>query len=352
MENNNIEIRNLYINKIQKKINNLIHCTKLLNNLNNVINNQIGGMMDNNMQNSLQEAQELLKQQSIVHYTNKIIPTDPINDNEINDLNNTIKELQKFITELQNKSKNNNNSEEVDKLNKQIIVLNSELQRLKDELTVATEELKKKENELLAAQLKISDYKTDSEESSKKLNEIQTMLNQYNHILEELKKKLPIIINNEIQKFNNIIEDLKKILEIPDITNCKYIKIINKYKDVFNKDNEEKINILTRKLNGIIIKSGPDVNGRILPITPYPIKNQEESEAIYSLVQKQNELYETYKKENSSLIDNIKKFKYQFNRVNTLINQQVTVQRLTDNSTDFNNYFNIQTYDELLQIVN
>jgi chromosome segregation ATPase len=358
MENNNIEIRNLYINKIQKKINNLIHCTKLLNNLNNVINNQIGGSnvsndVYNNTQKSLETARELLNLQNIKTKQNEIIPIAPIMNNEINDLNNTILELEKFIAELQNKLTNNNNSEDVNNLNQQIIVLQTELKQIKETLNNTTNDLENTRQQLEAAQIIISNNTIDSEESTKKLTQIEDMLAEYNTILADLKQKLPIIKNNEIEKFNNIIQDLINILEIPNIENCVYVNIINKYNAVFNIKFKEQIKNLKTTLNNTIkITTGPTVKNKEIPISPYQVKNQEESDAIFSLVKTQNDLYKNIVNDNDNrnLIDSIKEFKYQFNRANTLINQQKKVKNLTNSSSDFNTYFNFNNINDFNEV--
>ena len=361
MENNNIEIRNLYINKIQKKINNLIHCTKLLNNLNNVINNQIGGFNGSNNSNdvaiktkqSLDSARGLLNLQNIKTKQNEIIPIAPIMNNEINDLNNTILELEKFIAELQNKLTNNNNSEDVNNLNQQIIVLQTELKQIKETLNNTTNDLENTRQQLVAAQIIISNNTIDNEQSTKKLTQIEDMLIEYNTILADLKQKLPIIKNNEIEKFNNIIQDLINILEIPNIKNCLYVNIINKYNAVFNIKFKEQIENLKTTLNNTIkITTGPKVNDRKIPIVPYQVKNQDESDAIFSLVKTHNDLYKNIvnNNDNHNLINIIKEFKYQFNRANTLINQQKNVKNLTSSSNDFNEYFNFNNINDFNEV--
>jgi DNA repair ATPase RecN len=329
----NIKIRNLYVEKVKNKINKLIHSISLLNNLNNIINDQKGGSQD-----VLDDAKNTLKQHSVVHDSINISSISSAADNSIADLTNTIDILTKHIKELESKLKSTTNPDVGNEINEQITELNKKIEELTKELDIKKAELDIRNKEL--------------EEIQEKTSEYDKILKEYNRILEELKKKLPQISNSEISKFNNIIDKLIGTLDDPNTilnnisTKSIQNKIRSKFNSVFNSSVIYSMAILKQEAFSLKINDGPNINSNQIPITPYVTKNQEEENAINELVRQHNSRYNTFIDKNTNIINDLNTFLFQYNRVNNVMSPQKITKALHEKFDDFNTYFNV-TEDDL-----
>ena len=330
---NNIEIRNLYIGKIQKQINKLMHSVQLLNNLNNVIANQYGGSdAEKSPEKSLASAQSLLDQQNVKRGESSIARVVSAADQSNEDLKKTIEIFRKHIIDLKDKLAKATDTTDKDALQKQIDELTEKIKKL-------TETLEAKEKEL--------------NDIRQKTAEFEKQLEQYDEILKELKTKLPQIENTAIYSFNSAVDSLVKKLSDPDSLikdlNEKPEKIRSKLQEKFNgvftqdiRDKMSEVVVAARKLK---IEKGPEVDGNQLGIKPFVPKNQEEENAITELVNKQNETFKNLLTTNNDLIEDINTFISEYNRAENVMNAQNLTGKLEDDFNEFNKYFSITASD-------
>lgn len=323
---NNIEIRNLYIGKIQKQINKLIHSVSLLNNLNTVIN-QRGG--NDSATSSLDEAKKVLAQQNINRATVDIVSLRSASDSSVGDLNKTIKMLKKHIEKLKVELSNASKPEQITELNNKISELTNTIENINKELDEKNKQL---------------------EGVNGKIIEFENTLKQYNEILEELKKKLPQIKNNLIEQFNNTINELVKKLENPESLindiNSKQIndKIKTKIRAKFNALFTESVKNSMKQLTDAMIKLKITKDNTTLPIEPYVVTNQDDENAIETLVNNKNKELEKLINNNDN-IKNLNDFETQYKRTDGVIEIQTYMRELGEDFNDFNEYFGVKVED-------
>jgi hypothetical protein len=187
---NNINLRNQYIKKVQDRVNKLLYSINLLDNLNEVIS-QKGGANDAGIQDSLLNSFKAKQTEDIKKM------------NEIDEINKTRKSLfmnsNMKISILETKIKNLTN-ELIDKNN---TLQNTgsqsqlELDAEKEKLRTATEELAK--------------LKVDNEKCNADKIELSAILTSYSQKLNEIAANIPS--DNTIEEINQEVDDIITIIE-------------------------------------------------------------------------------------------------------------------------------------------
>jgi len=257
MENNNIEIRNLYINKIKKKFNNLIHCIKLLNNLNNVINNQKGGSKSSNTDESIKNA--INANQTALKFNAGILASrnvEPILTTQINIKYSEAEALQLRInrlTQLNNKLKTQiednsyNNKLQINEYINKIKDNESIIEKLQNDITELYKTISVKDEYLNETETMINDLKMDLEISNKTHEDYKALMDleveKLEKALEETRNLITIPDNCTIVQFNLSIDNLIYYFSI----NTHNIAINNIYKSLSN-INKEKLDFIVNKI--------------------------------------------------------------------------------------------------------
>jgi len=228
---NNINLRNQYIKKVQDRVNKLLYSINLLDNLNEVIS-QKGGTNDAGIEDSLLNSvkakqTEDIKKMNEIDEINKTRKSLFMNSNmKISILETKIKNLTNELIEKNNTLKNTGSQSQID------------LDAEKEKLRIATEELEK---------LKIDNNKCNADKI-----ELSAILTSYSQKLNEIAANIPS--DNTIDEINQEIDDIIKIIEqMPgekDVTdennlfskanvsiNSNTLKLIKEIYELLNKNN-------------------------------------------------------------------------------------------------------------------
>jgi hypothetical protein len=214
----NIELRNLYINKIQKQLSKTINSVNLLQQLQNVINQSGGSIGD--IDQKKQEAREMLN----IDRSGKsfgIVSGISYRDNRLQELEGALSELEKLMENLRTELKNKSGSNEEDKI-----------------------KIKELEETKLKLEEEIANLKKEKEESDKNLAKMKTDLEEYNKLLEELKKLIPKFENTDVMNFNEGVDRYINTITGNTPPNTTYkdsinTKILEKYNNIFTKKSSE-----------------------------------------------------------------------------------------------------------------
>jgi chromosome segregation ATPase len=263
----NIQLRNLYIGKIQKQLNKTINSISLLEQLQNVINQSGGGNVDE----GIATAKKLI---GISTDEKKINIAQGIKypNNRLKELEGALSELEKVLFNLREELKNNTGSNEKDK--KRI----EELEKLKIDLEQQIDTLKKEKDSIQNELVKMKDK-----------------LDEYNKLLEELKGKIKPVLYTNVMKFNNSVESeinmINNFKEPGNITNADVLnKVVEKYKSIYN---ENKIKNLISELDNLkIIKNDLEkVNLSDELLTKGIELTNDEASALTKLVEERNKKF-------------------------------------------------------------
>lgn len=371
---NNIELRDLYIEKIQKQINKLMNSINLLNNFNNVIN-QTGGTTKSDgstksnrpikSDGSKKSEVELLYNQynvnsTAIDFSNSLI-------NEIEKTANTSKvALQTILNKL---------IEHINTLNEKLIKApdNNEITKLQTEIENSQNYIK----ELTTKNKELTTINADSQERMKNITtnnadaiikkdtEIATLtetLTNYNNTLNKLKEKLPKKTNKSMQDFNDYIDKLVTQLNVYKTFETKQLNnlgsssthnkdiVKNKFNKIFTKEFRTKIDTFVEDLKKMIITQPITINNFTFNLS-HESKNQEEEDAIYNYVfGKKKQLEELINKDsNINTYKTIIEFMNQFKTMvdGDIMRVQNVRGQVLDDFKEFNNYFNIKNVSDL-----
>lgn len=343
---NNIQIRNLYIRKVQNKIDKLINSVRLLNNLNNTINNQYGGTNPKKIDDGLalvQNAKNYLDaSKAPTEQFNKLtLKAATYGDTELATLNANVKLLKDTIIKLRTQLTNQSSDSAT------VADLRNQLAEVSAHLTVANKKLEEATKQNDADKLKFDTA----------LNEFTDTLILYRAEIDRLRDQMPKQLNDSIIQLNNQIDEEIKILNfIKQLKNTQLIpKIQKKYSQIF--ENVAISDLITALNNFRItnkteeIKTNEIFNNLDLahPINiPYTTEgynlNNKINEAITPLYTK----YYNYKDKNKSFNDAMEFFK-NYKKFEDSLQAELIAQRLGDASihTEYHQYFDIENFSDL-----